>query len=399
MKKFQSYLNPQHIPLSSFNRKELREYLLKGTLISLWILIGGIILVLGTLSLLGVPIELKWNQAFFLFAVTSFDLILIRLYKTKLVSVILVFSLIALGLWETYQDGLSTVFVLYFTLATLLTIILLNLRWPLLTVIMVGPPVIALFQPNPNSEHIITYIAFTLATIVITSTFVQVKELLVDDRVRVNEKENISKAAYSISLSLDLTETIRSVLTELEGIIPYDSACILLKINENTLEIVDGRGWEDPQSVIGLEFHIPGDNPNTLVMETGKPLILKDAPVEYPNFHDDPHNHIRSWLGVPLQDDQKIIGMLAMDHKQPHFFNQDHIRTATIFADYVTIAVQNALLYDITAKQRPAPQHFLPGIPEDPLRHNRRRSNLRSHLFCHLSTHVVQRLCFIPHPG
>ncbi len=348
MKIFQRYLNPQNIPLSSFKRKELREYLLKGTLTSLWLLIGGFILILGALTLLRIPIKFKWNQAFFLFAVTSFNLIINRFSKTKLVSVIFIFSIIALGLWETYQNGILSIFVLYFAIATILTIILLNLRWPMLAIILAAPPIITLLQPNPNIEYIITYIAFMTAIITILSTFSHIKERLEDDNIRVIEKENISKAAYSINSSLDLAETIRSTLTSLENIIPYDSACILLKTNANTLEIVDGRGWEDPQSVIGLEFPIPGNNPNTEVMKTGKPLILNDAPVEYPDFNDGPHSHIRSWLGVPLQDDEKTIGMLVMDHTQPHFFNQDHIRNATIFADYVTIALQNAMLFNIT---------------------------------------------------
>ena len=59
-------------------------------------------------------------------------------------------------------------------------------------------------------------------------------------------------------------------------VVPYDSASVQL-LRENELEIVGGRGWDNPKEVLGLRFPVPGDNPNTVVLQTGRPYILSDA--------------------------------------------------------------------------------------------------------------------------
>ncbi|MDE3090816.1 MAG: GAF domain-containing protein [Chloroflexota bacterium] len=82
---------------------------------------------------------------------------------------------------------------------------------------------------------------------------------------------------------------------------------------EGYLEIVGGRGWQDPAAVVGLRFPVPGDNPTPVVIQQRRSHILNDAPAEYAAFRATPHNHIRAWLGVPLIVRDRVIGMLAVD--------------------------------------------------------------------------------------
>ncbi len=62
--------------------------------------------------------------------------------------------------------------------------------------------------------------------------------------------------------------------------LPYDSATVQL-LREGYLEIAGGRSWPNPESVVGLHFPIPGDNPNTVVIQERRPYILDDAPRPY----------------------------------------------------------------------------------------------------------------------
>ncbi len=176
-----------------------------------------------------------------------------------------------------------------------------------------------------------------------------------DDRVwseakrRVAEAEKLRQASAVVLESLDLSEAIRRILEQLAYVIPYDSASVQL-LRDGELEIVGGRGWANPESVIGMRFTIPGDNPNTEIVQQRTPVVLDNAPDAYAEFHKPPHDHIRSFLGVPLIVRNRLIGVLAVDSRQPAHFTADHVRVATAFADQVAIAIENARLYEDVQK-------------------------------------------------
>ncbi len=166
-------------------------------------------------------------------------------------------------------------------------------------------------------------------------------------RDRFTESEALRRAAQVVAGSLDLNQAIEQILEQLEMVMPYDSAAVmLLDHDESCLEIVGGRGWRDSRVVVGLRFPLPGDNPNTTVIQERRVVILSDAPAAYPAFREPPHSHIRSWLGVPMIANQEVVGMLAVDSAQPNYFTSEHARLANAYADHVAIAVQNARLYE-----------------------------------------------------
>lgn len=165
----------------------------------------------------------------------------------------------------------------------------------------------------------------------------------------VQEAETLRQASAVVLQSLDLSEAIRRILEQLAKVIPYDSASVQL-LRDGELEIVGGRGWDDPEAVIGMRFPIPGDNPNTEIVQERTPVVLHNAPEAYSEFRKPPHDHIRSFLGVPLIVHDRLIGVLAVDSRQPAHFTDDHVRVATAFADQVAIAIENARLYEDVQK-------------------------------------------------
>ncbi len=167
---------------------------------------------------------------------------------------------------------------------------------------------------------------------------------------RVQEAETLRRSAAAVAATLDQEEILERILEELAAVIPHDSASVQL-LRDGYLEIVGGRGWEKLSDVVGLRFAVPGDNPNTVVLQTGRPLILGDAPQEYSPFTQEPHSHIRSWLGVPLIVKDNIIGMLALDSVEPGRFTAYHARLVSAYADHVAIALENARLFQETARK------------------------------------------------
>lgn len=163
---------------------------------------------------------------------------------------------------------------------------------------------------------------------------------------RAEESETLRKAGAVVAATLHSDEAIDRILEQLFTVIPYDSASVQL-LRENELEIVGGRGWENPKEILGLRFPVPGDNPNTVVLQTGKPYIVGDTGKTHSSFREDsPHKHIRSWLGVPMIVRGTIIGLLAIDSVQLDYFTANHVQTVATFADQVAIALENARLFE-----------------------------------------------------
>lgn len=168
--------------------------------------------------------------------------------------------------------------------------------------------------------------------------------LFEEARRGVQEAETLRQVSASVTGTLNLDEAIYLILEQLERVVPFDSASIQL-LHENHLEIVGGRGWPDANSVLGVRFHVPGDNPNTTVIRSKKPLVLSDAPAMHSNFTHKEFEYIKSWLGVPLIVHDRVIGMLALDSTTPGFYMQAHARLTAAFAGHVAIAIDNAHLY------------------------------------------------------
>jgi len=163
--------------------------------------------------------------------------------------------------------------------------------------------------------------------------------------------EILCQAGTAVAATLEREEAIDRILEQLAHVVPYDSATVQL-LREGYLEVVGARGWTDPESVVGLRFRVPGDNPNTVVIQERRPYILGHAPGPYATFVGT-SSHIRSWLGVPLIIHDQVIGMLSVDSTQPDYFTADHARLVTAFASQVAVAIENSRLY-AHAQQRVA---------------------------------------------
>ncbi|MDW8325760.1 MAG: GAF domain-containing protein [Anaerolineales bacterium] len=179
--------------------------------------------------------------------------------------------------------------------------------------------------------------------------------LLDEARQRAAETETLRQAGAVVAATLNRNEAIRRILRELQRVVPHDSASVQL-LRDGYLEIVGGHGWEEEELdklVVGLRFPIPGENPNTRVIETGQPVILDDAPNQYRSFRElRAARFVRSWLGVPLILRDQVIGMLALDSRQPGYFTPRHVELISAFAAQVAVAIENTRLFEEAQQAR-----------------------------------------------
>jgi diguanylate cyclase (GGDEF)-like protein/PAS domain S-box-containing protein len=167
---------------------------------------------------------------------------------------------------------------------------------------------------------------------------------------RAATSETLRRAGAAITETLETDETVDRILEQLKQVVAYDTASIQI-FDGNELEIIGGSGFADLNAVIGMRFSVPGNNPNTIVMETGKPYLLPEIGDVYGEFKKTPHKHIHSWLGIPLIFQERTIGLLAIDSATPNQFTQENITLAMVFADQVSVALENSRIYEKAQNQ------------------------------------------------
>ena len=159
--------------------------------------------------------------------------------------------------------------------------------------------------------------------------------------------ERLRAATQALSSTIDLQEVFELILSELRKVVPYHSASVL-ELKGNRLELIGGHGFPVIRGLLGVSFDImAADNPNGDVMRNRAPVILEDAPARYPNFAAEPHRQagIRAWMGVPLLFGDRLIGMLAVDNREPGFYTAEHAGLAMSFAAQAAIAIEHARLF------------------------------------------------------
>lgn len=185
------------------------------------------------------------------------------------------------------------------------------------------------------------------------------------ERAARTHAETLQAATQALSATLDLQQVLSLILSELQRVVPYDSASVQ-QLQGQKLIIIGGHGFPNLEEIVGLSFDLTAtDNPNREVIATQAPLILEDAPLSYANFRTEPHAPaaVRSWLGVPLLFGDRLIGMIALDKREPGFYTGELTHLAMAFAVKAAIAIENARLFTTLQQSEEKYRGLFEGIP------------------------------------
>ncbi|MBN1177605.1 MAG: GAF domain-containing protein [Anaerolineae bacterium] len=80
------------------------------------------------------------------------------------------------------------------------------------------------------------------------------------------------------------------------------------------------------------------------VFRTGEPVIIDDV-LKEPNYYG-PVGDVRSELSVPLRIGNRVIGVLDVENQRPKAFTQDDLAFYAAIAGQLSIALENARLYE-----------------------------------------------------
>jgi GAF domain-containing protein/CheY-like chemotaxis protein/HAMP domain-containing protein len=175
--------------------------------------------------------------------------------------------------------------------------------------------------------------------------FRQTQELLQGEQERRRLADTLREVAEAVSSTLELNQLLDLILDQLQKVVAFDSASVQL-LEGDDLVIIGGRGFPEPEKVIGLRFPVHGNNPNYEIVRTRAPFVVLDPQARYPHMREAPHDRIRSWMGVPLIYGERLLGMITLDSTHENAFDEGLAQLALAFANQAAAAIRNAQLFE-----------------------------------------------------
>jgi PAS domain S-box-containing protein len=154
----------------------------------------------------------------------------------------------------------------------------------------------------------------------------------------------LTNVAATITSSLQTDDLINSLLGQVSAILPYDTGTLWLR-QGRALTIRAANGFEDSEQRIGLSVAVEDSSLLREMIETSRPISVGDVRQDerFPSLIEQKY---LSWLGVPLLSKGEVVGVLAFEKAEAHFYTPDHIASMITFAGQAAVALVNARLYE-----------------------------------------------------
>jgi signal transduction histidine kinase/putative methionine-R-sulfoxide reductase with GAF domain len=158
--------------------------------------------------------------------------------------------------------------------------------------------------------------------------------------------EVLAQGAVVLNRRLDLNVVLDEILDQILQVIPCPFVNIMLIEDD---ELVMARSRSDVVEELGM-----AQSPSALPLEmpTWTHMLATRAPLLIPDTQQDARwiplpgrEWIRSYLGLPLQIGNDVIGFLSLNQDHPGAFSPMYARALTWFAAHAAIAIHNARLY------------------------------------------------------
>jgi PAS domain S-box-containing protein len=191
--------------------------------------------------------------------------------------------------------------------------------------------------PTPMKAEIIEIFAAQVALAIENSRLVE------NLRRQVNTLSLFNELNRSITTKLDLPLVLNTVVQAVTNLLDYDYATIYLQDKSGqmfmpmassgySLDLLDKTMFELGEGLVGS------------VAQMGMPLVLEDVQSDA-RFEPGPVP-IGASMMVPLTVEGRSVGVLAADSKEARDFSPTAVATLTALADQVSVAVDNARLFD-----------------------------------------------------
>ncbi|MGA9142314.1 MAG: PAS domain S-box protein [Candidatus Acidiferrales bacterium] len=163
------------------------------------------------------------------------------------------------------------------------------------------------------------------------------------------EADAFRKTTLALTQNLSMDYVLDTLLESLVGLIPCESARVLLLESDARLFLArevqhyeaNRRPPKCPVTWDATDSHF------SMVVLTSRTSLLIPNTREEKGWEEFKGNsHFYSWLCVPLIASQNVLGLLSLGHTRAQTFTPEHLRLAKSLAIPAAVAIQNARLYE-----------------------------------------------------
>lgn len=165
---------------------------------------------------------------------------------------------------------------------------------------------------------------------------------------RLSRYSSLRKIIEEINASLtveDIAEQISSLAFSL--IADNKGTCVFYLVNSpnNTLSLIKTKK-EDKRLIVKSK---EGDIFDNWVLRHSSPLIIEDIRKDFrfdlEKLKSEEERKVSCLISAPLVSGNKFLGILRLEHPQPHFYSQDDLRFLMTISDIGAVALENGQLY------------------------------------------------------
>jgi len=166
--------------------------------------------------------------------------------------------------------------------------------------------------------------------------------------------EALRDTAVALNSTLNFDEVLDRILSNLDRVVPHDSANIALVDEEGITRIVRARGYSTrdlDEYILSIEMPVNKLYHWKQMVELNKPVIVPDIRLDNTWIQFPKTTWIRSYAGAPIIVKRIVVGFLNLESTTPGFFTLQQADPLQAFADQAAVAMQNARLFDETSRR------------------------------------------------
>ncbi len=162
--------------------------------------------------------------------------------------------------------------------------------------------------------------------------------------------EALQTTGQIVKSSLELNTVLDHILTQLENVVPYDTANLAL-IQHGKAHVVRTQGYEKFKPELLSEVKaLSLDMKNFPILEkmiqSQQPAIISDTESDPKWIKTKTSFYINSWAGAPLLGQEGVLGFLFLNKAEKGFYKPEHRKWISVFASQAAIAIENARLFE-----------------------------------------------------
>jgi RND family efflux transporter MFP subunit len=168
---------------------------------------------------------------------------------------------------------------------------------------------------------------------------------------RVKELQALAEISQEITATLDIDRVLSTAVNRITAVLPVNRSSIsILRKGRREMAAISGQVQVDRTKpgvpdLISLHEWLGGLDGDISVVQTDEGILTDHEDVREKFAAYFKKTGMRSFTSLLLKDGEGAIGALVLEGSDAHALTASHVELARIFANQVTVAVRNALLY------------------------------------------------------